>query len=167
MKRAEAVHQQMQQRRIRRFVITNEGGELAGIITQSTILQTVDPTNLEQTIAVLRQEVERLQDEKLHLLEDLNQDLEQQVQERTAKLQLQSDREHLLALIALEIRQSTEIEKILQTIVTTVRQWLKNDRTIVYQFNSDWTGQVVVESVAAPQWSLLGQVIKDPCGKTC
>ncbi len=160
-----AVHQEMQQRRIRRFVITNDEGELAGIITQSTILQTVDPTNMEQTIAVLRQEVERLQDEKLHLLEDSNRDLEQQVQERTAKLQLQSEREHLLASIALEIRQSTEIEKILQTIVTTVREWLKNDRTIVYQRNPDWTGQVVVESVAAPQWSLLGQMVHDPCFK--
>ncbi len=160
-----AVHQQMQQRRIRRFVITNDEGELTGIITQSTILQTVDPANLQQTIAVLRQEVGRLQDEKLHLLKDLNQDLEQQVQERTAKLQLQSEREHLLASIALEIRQSTEIEKILQTIVTKVRQWLKNDRTIIYQRNPDGTGQVVVESIAAPQWSLLGQTIHDPCFK--
>lgn len=158
-----AVHQQMQQRGIRRFVVTNGQGELTGIITQSSILQTVDLTNLEQTIAILRQEIDRLHHEKLRLLENLNQDLEQQIQERTAKLQLQSKREHLLAAIALEIRSSKEIDKILHTIVTTVRQWLKNDRTLVYQFHPDGTGQVVVESVAAPQWSLLGKVIPASC----
>ena len=160
------VHQQMQQNRIRRVVIANEQGELVGLITQTSILQAVDPMNHQNTIAILHQEVEQLQNDKLHLLEHINQDLEQQVEKRTAELQLQSDREHLLSSIAVRIRQSLDIQEILQTITTAVQEWLKNDRVMVYRFDSDGNGQVIVESISCPKWSLLGQTIKDPDSKT-
>ncbi|MBE7380913.1 MAG: diguanylate cyclase [Leptolyngbya sp. SIO1E4] len=42
-----------------------------------------------------------------------------------------------------------------------VRQLLDCDRTLLYQFEPDWSGKVVIESVADLQWSLLNHVVHD------
>lgn len=69
----------------------------------------------------------------------------------------------LLANVALGIRQSLDLEEILQTTVEEVRNFLECDRVIIYRFYPDWSGAVIIESVAQPQWSILGSMIKDPC----
>lgn len=48
-------HQLMQQHQIRRLVVTNQEGILAGIITQTTILQALDREDLCQSLAELEQ----------------------------------------------------------------------------------------------------------------
>ena len=62
------VHQQMKQLRVRRLVITGEQGELQGIITQSSMLKVLDPTELFKVIETLQQELDertnQLQQEK-------------------------------------------------------------------------------------------------------
>ena len=69
----------------------------------------------------------------------------------------------ILAKIALRIRQSLNLEQILQTTVEEVRQWLDSDRVLIYRFHPDWSGVVMVESVAQSQWSIVGNTITDPC----
>ena len=69
----------------------------------------------------------------------------------------------LLANIALRIRQSLNLEEILNKTVDEVRQLLKTDRVIVYRFNPDWSGIAAVESVNQAQWSIVGDIITDPC----
>ncbi|BAU66545.1 PAS/PAC Sensor Hybrid Histidine Kinase [Stanieria sp. NIES-3757] len=69
----------------------------------------------------------------------------------------------LLASVALDIRQSLDLEEILQRSVEEVRNFLECDRVIIYRFYPDWSGAVIIESVAQPQWSILGSRIKDPC----
>ncbi len=69
----------------------------------------------------------------------------------------------ILAKIALRIRQSLHLEKILQTTVAEVRQWLNSDRVIIYRFREDWSGVVMVESVNDSRWSIMDKVIADPC----
>ncbi|MGI0488904.1 PAS domain S-box protein [Pantanalinema rosaneae CENA516] len=64
--------------------------------------------------------------------------------------------------IALRIYQSIELDQILQATVTEVQQLIDCDRVLIYRFNHDWSGQVVVESVRAEEFSLLGQAITDP-----
>ena len=71
----------------------------------------------------------------------------------------------ILAKIALRIRQSLHLDKILQTTVAEVRQWLNSDRVIIYRFREDWSGVVMVESVNDSQWSIVDKVIADPCFK--
>ncbi|WP_414551195.1 GAF domain-containing protein [Anabaena sp. CCY 0017] len=71
--------------------------------------------------------------------------------------------DHLVTTIALKIRQSLDLETILQTTVDEVHQLLKCDRVLLYQFDPDWSGQVVVEAISDPQWSLLNQVVHDAC----
>lgn len=74
----------------------------------------------------------------------------------------QAEREQLMGLITQRIRQSLELEIILQTTVDEVRQFLQADRVIIYRFQGDGGG-VVVESVAAPWLSIQGETIVDSC----
>jgi light-regulated signal transduction histidine kinase (bacteriophytochrome) len=69
----------------------------------------------------------------------------------------------VLANIALRIRQSLNLDQILDTTVGEVRQWLNADRVLIYRFNPDWSGLVMVESVNNEAWSIMGRVIADPC----
>ncbi|GAB4524238.1 MAG: hypothetical protein Tsb0014_02540 [Pleurocapsa sp.] len=71
-----------------------------------------------------------------------------------------------MAAIALRIRQSLDLEVILKQTVEEVRQFLNTDRVIIYRFEPDWSGIVVVESVVAPWKSVFGSTIKDPCFST-
>lgn len=68
-----------------------------------------------------------------------------QVAQESLSLQAQGDK--LVAAIALRIRQSLELDLILNQTVEEVRQFLKTDRVLVYRFEPDWSGLVVVESV--------------------
>lgn len=82
-----------------------------------------------------------------------------------AELQRQSQRSQLLADIALRIRQSLNLEKILTTTVAEVRRFLQADRVLIYRFEPDWMGRVVVESVESPWLAALGEVVEDTCFK--
>ncbi|HEY9667068.1 MAG TPA: PAS domain S-box protein, partial [Coleofasciculaceae cyanobacterium] len=66
----------------------------------------------------------------------------------------------LLSLVALKIRQSLELEEILQSTVTEVRNLLQADRVLIYRLWSDGTGSAVTEAVI-PGWpSILGQTFE-------
>jgi PAS domain S-box-containing protein len=82
--------------------------------------------------------------------------------QQAAKFQLQqTERELLVAEITRRIRQSLDLATILETTVAEVQQFLQAERVFIYRFEPDWSGTVVVESVA-PQWqSIAGKNIKD------
>ncbi|BAY15005.1 diguanylate cyclase with PAS/PAC and GAF sensors [Anabaenopsis circularis NIES-21] len=63
-------------------------------------------------------------------------------------LQQQTQRESMIAAIALRIRQSLDIDKILNTTVAEVRDFLQSDRVIIYRCNPDGSDTVVTKSVA-------------------
>ena len=86
-----------------------------------------------------------------------------QRQQAEASLQQQFQRERLIAAIAQRIRKSLNLEKILERTVAEVRQVLACDRVIVFRFDPDWSGKVVVESVDNPSLSILGSNIYDSC----
>ncbi|WP_353930313.1 CBS domain-containing protein [Okeanomitos corallinicola TIOX110] len=90
-------HQKMQQQNVRQLVVTNKEGNLVGILTQTNILRAVDIKELHQIIDILQQQVERLENEKIHLLQRLNSDLQAQVSDNNSKLQTQSQSNQLLA----------------------------------------------------------------------
>jgi PAS domain S-box-containing protein len=76
-------------------------------------------------------------------------------------LRQQAERERLLAGMAQRIRQSLNLEEILNTTVSEVRQFLQTERVFIYRFEPDWSGYVAVESVAFDWSSLLGKKVKD------
>ncbi|MBM0744787.1 PAS domain-containing protein (plasmid) [Phormidium sp. CLA17] len=84
------------------------------------------------------------------------------VQKQTqAVLHQQAMRQRLLMVVTQNIRQTLDLSHILETTVTEVRQFLQTDRVLIYQFNSDWSGSVIAESVAAGWQSILGMEITD------
>lgn len=72
-----------------------------------------------------------------------------------------AERERLLAAIAYRIRLSLELQEILDTTVAEVRQFLQCDRVLIYQFQPDWSGIMVAESVVQGWQSVLGTIVKD------
>ncbi len=64
-------------------------------------------------------------------------------------------RTKVAATIIDKIRQSQDIQTIFKITTQELRQVLESDRSIVYQFNCDWSGQVVAESVGGGWVSLL------------
>ncbi|MFS0514354.1 ATP-binding protein [Nostoc sp. UIC 10607] len=64
-----------------------------------------------------------------------------------AQLSKTQERQRLIATTALRIRQSLNLEQILNTAVVEVQQLLKCDRVIVYQFAPDTDGKIVASSV--------------------
>ncbi|NJK53425.1 MAG: GAF domain-containing protein [Leptolyngbyaceae cyanobacterium SU_3_3] len=79
------------------------------------------------------------------------------------ELQRQNLRSQLFAAITLRIRQSLNIQEILDTTVAEVRQFLQADRVLIYRFDEDWNGTVVVESVDTPWKQAFGKLIQDTC----
>ncbi|MBW4534714.1 MAG: GAF domain-containing protein [Pleurocapsa minor HA4230-MV1] len=76
---------------------------------------------------------------------------------------LGTETENLLAAIALRIRQSLDLELILQQTVAEVRQFLQTDRVVIYRFEPDFSGVIVVESVTENTQSVFGYKLHDPC----
>ncbi|MEG4252715.1 MASE1 domain-containing protein [Microcoleus sp. Pol10D4] len=83
-------------------------------------------------------------------------------------LRASSDRDRLLSEIALRIRQSLDLEEILNTTVAEVRQFFKADRAFIgivdaggVHLPSPVYAKVVAESVGAQCRSLLGWVLAD------
>ncbi|MCS6815221.1 MAG: PAS domain-containing protein, partial [Cyanobacteria bacterium] len=76
-------------------------------------------------------------------------------------LHQQAERERIVTAIAQKIRQTLDLEQVLETTVTEIRQFLQVDRVIIYQFTSDWSGAIVAESVVAGWKSILGMQVAD------
>ncbi|WP_017652668.1 PAS domain S-box protein [Fortiea contorta] len=81
-------------------------------------------------------------------------------------LKAQAEREQLMRTVAQRIRQSLNLQDILNVTVQEVRDLVAVDRVIVYQFAADMSGAVVAESVE-PGWTVsLGMEIHDTCFQT-
>jgi PAS domain S-box-containing protein len=78
-------------------------------------------------------------------------------------LRQQLKRERLVVAMLDRIRSSLNLEEVLTTAVEQVRQFLQTDRTVIYRFEPDWSGIVVVESVAKNRMSLRNLNVDDPC----
>ncbi|WP_016950988.1 GAF domain-containing protein [Anabaena sp. PCC 7108] len=78
-------------------------------------------------------------------------------------LKAQIEREKLMRTIAQRIRQSLNLQDILNATVKEVRDFLQVDRVVVYQFAPDMSGKIVAESVVAGWTVSLGIKIEDTC----
>lgn len=122
-------HEQMLSSRVSRSVIIGDRGELRGILTQTNLLQAIDPMEMSQSIDTLQVEVSQLEREKLELLESRNIQLEKEVQART--IQMQNE---------LAVRQQVEVA--LHQSETKLNTILNNANVVIGSFrvfdNGDW-----------------------------
>jgi PAS domain S-box-containing protein len=72
-------------------------------------------------------------------------------------LRQQTDRERLVDRIALQIRQSLNVDKVLATTVEEVQRFLQADRVLIYRLNADGTGCAIHETVLPPYPQILGK----------
>ncbi|ELS32582.1 MULTISPECIES: GAF domain-containing protein [Pseudanabaena] len=96
--------------------------------------------------------------------ESLQHFLQQHQQNSAAELTAKNiAREQLIAQIADHIRLSFNLQEVLDSCVQEVRNFLQCDRVVVYQFQSDWSGFIISESVESPFVISLGNHIQDSC----
>jgi len=96
-------------------------------------------------------------DERTAELLDINTALETEIQERIAtdtELQRMAERERATTHVILCMRQSLALDDIFSATTIELRQAMQCDRTLIYRFNPDWSGNVVAESVAA-DWDAI------------
>jgi signal transduction histidine kinase/CBS domain-containing protein/ActR/RegA family two-component response regulator len=148
-------HQIMENNHLRRLVVVNHFGDLTGIITQSSVLEGIDPRELQSVITVLERQVEILQAEKTKLLETL-------IAQQKQNLQSVEQRSKLISDIALRIRSSLDLTTILQTTVNEILPILEVDRVIIYRFFHG-ESEIAVEAVKNHSLSLKGCMVKDEC----
>lgn len=75
----------------------------------------------------------------------------------------QNKRSQVFAEITLKIRQSLQLETILQTAVTEVQKLLQADRVLIFRRWADGSGTVVQEAVLPGFPVVLGKDLYDPC----
>jgi diguanylate cyclase (GGDEF)-like protein/PAS domain S-box-containing protein len=82
-------------------------------------------------------------------------------QQTEAALRQQVERERLISEIAQRIHQSLDLDQILNTTVSEVRQFLQADRVLTYRVNPNGTGVVTNEAVAPGCLPLLDQPLPE------
>ncbi|AFZ34119.1 multi-sensor hybrid histidine kinase [Stanieria cyanosphaera PCC 7437] len=153
----------MQHKQIEQVVIQDHQDCLLGTITLTDLLKAFNPVEIYCMVDKLEKRVSQLEAEKLELIESQSRELEKQVQKRTTELQTQYQKERLVADITSQIRESLNLQNVLNTTVAAVRSFLQCDRVLLYQFDQNWNGKVVVESVSKGELSIINQEINDPC----
>lgn len=89
-----------------------------------------------------------------------------QLKEQSDAIAQSAERDQVVDRIINDLRDSTETNQIFRTAVTEIRQLLKADRTVIYHFYPDWSGEILAESVATGWISLMQEQEKDTSLKT-
>jgi PAS domain S-box-containing protein len=124
--------QEMQTRRIRRAIVRGEGGELLGLVTQSELLQAIDPIAILDILEILQQQAQ----EQTTALEQTNQRLAKLLEEKTTELEranLRLEQEvNERDRTELTLRQSQqELSDVVENAVLPMH-WVASDGTILW-----------------------------------
>jgi two-component sensor histidine kinase/CBS domain-containing protein len=154
---------EMQQQRSQRLGISGDDGELLSLVSPTSYLYSLDPDEMQRAVEQLQRSIEHFEVEKNQLIQNSPTNLEAQLLENPAELLEQLQCSRILTAMALHIRESLNLSEILQTAVDEVRRFLHADRVIIYRFNPDMSGTVVVESVAEGWRPAVNSTIQDTC----
>jgi PAS domain S-box-containing protein len=157
------VQQILEQRFIQRLAVTGDRGELLGIVTQTSLLQALNPLELYKLAEVLEAKVLKLEADKVQLLEHHTIDLEHQIEERTKKLTATVAQEQLVSKLSSQIRSSLNLTEILDTAVRELQSILCCQRISIWKFQSDARTLEVVADCQNMASTNVGQQVYDPC----
>jgi signal transduction histidine kinase len=158
-------HQQMQEKLIRRIVITGVNQELLGLISQSSLLQVLNPSDLYGIIEMLQTAVE----DRTSELENTNKKLRHEIQEKQrAEASLIKVHEHLKEQIAEQTSQLTATNKRLEKDIREreqVEQALRQseselrDKAEQLQEALDTLQKTQLKLIQTEKMSSLGQLV--------
>jgi PAS domain S-box-containing protein len=83
-----------------------------------------------------------------------------QLQDQSQQLVASVRQQKVLAAVIDKIRRSLNLDTVFQTTAAEVRHLLQADRVAIYRFNSDWSGEFVMDSVAQGWTSIVQQRLK-------
>ncbi len=152
-----------QKYKINHLVVIDDEGGLLGIITQNSLLNTINPLQIYEKNSFLQEKIDHLESEKAEILQKHNTELETQINRKTTELIEQIKIDRLLFKLSQKIRNSFDLDVILKTAVSEIQEYLQIDRVIIYEFNREWSGKIVAEALGAEETSLLGVILHDPC----
>jgi len=153
----------MQQAKVQRFGVYGDQGDLLGVVSPTSFLETLDLNEMRSAVKDLQRSIEQFEVAETESAQAQRPELDPHLLENPAGLLEQLQCSQILAAMALHIRESLKLDDILQRSVEEVRQFLDTDRVIIYQFQPDWSGTVVVESVADGWRPALNSSIQDTC----
>ncbi len=104
-------------------------------------------------LSVALQQAELFEQTQTHAIE-LQQALDK-VEDQKTQLSQIATQERTSAYVMRRIRQTLDVEHIFKVTTQEIQQILKCDRVLVYQFGSNWGGEVVFESVSSQCRPLL------------
>ncbi|HEY9763563.1 MAG TPA: GAF domain-containing protein, partial [Trichocoleus sp.] len=149
--------QWFRQQRVSVLPVVDQAQHLVGLLTQDRLLQAFIQTVQSSQSAAQSPTVGAAQPESALL-----HSTQEHLASPTAELKQRIAAGTLLETITTHLHGSFQLEVPLQEVVIELHQFSKADRVLIYQFQADWSGQVVAEAVS-PGWDgLLGQEITDP-----
>ncbi|MGC9526410.1 MAG: PAS domain S-box protein [Limnospira sp.] len=128
------------------LIVTGERGEFCGLFTRDLELRPDDPGDWYAIMESLHSQIDRRSKENL----------------RTSRRPRNRRSLALLAELSQKIRQTLDLNQILNTAVSEIRHLLECDRAIVYRLDPHSGGFVVAESVAEGCEPILGRQLCDP-----
>lgn len=139
-------HQKMNQHRIRRMVVCTPEGNLAGLITQDSILQALSSEDSQQMVALLQQEVMQLRAENQALLEARNRELERSQTNLSSRLEnkqieQQQTKEELESAYSELEKSHDALSKTNQELNDTLRE-LEGTKQALQQTNTELENRV-------------------------
>ena len=114
------------------------------------------PEQLEKLNQELEKEINERKKAETQLRR-INEELETRVKKRTAQLQHSAEEKQTISRIVRQMRQTLDLKQIFAKTTEELRTALDCDRILIYQFNSDWSGHIVAESVADERTKLILQ----------
>ncbi|MBD1908963.1 CBS domain-containing protein [Funiculus sociatus GB2-A5] len=158
-------HQEMQRRRVRRLVVSSDRGQLLGIVSQTSLLQVLNPADMYNVIEVLQQAVEerttalRNSNERLRseiaerkraekALQQAHDDLKIQIEEQTAELNKAN------ALLKQDIIERVSVEAALRQSEAQLKQQAQH-----LQQTLDKLQKTQAQLIQTEKMSSLGQLV--------
>ncbi len=127
-------------------------------LTKIPVVVMTGQGNEEMVVEVMKKGVKDYWNKKNLTSEVLRKKVKNIIVNNTSlEYQLARNKAHkqLLATISLKIRESVEIQDILNTSVVQIRKFLRCDRIAFFQFNPDYSGEIIAESANLEYNSIL------------
>jgi CBS domain-containing protein len=153
--------QRMKHYRIRHLAVIRSDGSLQGLMTQTHLIQAIEPLEMRQVFRALR--AQHREELPVYFLQSRTSALVQDVQSYAEILKSQQEQAELFAAIAERIQKFLSLPDILNNAVTDVRDFLRADRVLIYQFATDMSGTIMAESVGEQWPHALHSHIEDRC----